>query len=443
MVRKIMDKNRKNIVIIGGGFAGLQLAKGLKKSNYNVTLIDKNNYHTFQPLLYQVATGGLRVDSIAYPLRKVFRGASNIRFVMDEVLEIDTLRNNVTTKNNIIPFDYLVIATGSGVNYFKLDDSKNLMMTLKNPQDALKIRSYILQNFEQAYKTDDPAEQEVLMNIAIAGGGPTGVELAGAIAEMKKFIFPKNYPGLDVSKMRIALFEAGPKLLGPMSDGASTKSLQYLQGFGVEVYLNAAVDHYDGDHLKVSNGMEMNTKTLIWTAGVKGVFPDGLDHQDVVKGSRLVVDGFNRVKTYNHIFAVGDVALMASEEYPKGHPMLATVAIQQAQNLAANFKYLDKDKDMAAFEYKDKGTMATIGRNRAVVDLPFWHFQGAFAWYVWIFVHIFSIVGFKNKLSALWDWAYNFFTYDRAVQLIINPFVRPDQSSDKENIEEESLPTRY
>ena len=443
MVRKTFDKNRKNIVIIGGGFAGLQLAKDLKNSNYNVILIDKNNYHTFQPLLYQVATGGLRVDSIAYPLRKVFRGASNIRFVMDEVLDIDTLRNKVNTKNNVIPYDFLVIATGSGVNYFKLEDSKNLMMTLKNPQDALKIRSYILQNFEQAYKTDDVDQQEALMNIAIAGGGPTGVELAGAIAEMKKFIFPKNYPGLDVSRMRIALFEAGPKLLGPMSEGASNKSLQYLQGFGVEVYLNAAVDHYDGDLLKVSKGMQMSTKTLVWTAGVKGVFPEGLDQEDVVKGGRILVDNFNRIKTYNNIFAVGDVALMASTAYPKGHPMLATVAIQQAQNLAYNFKQIDLGKDLKTFEYRDKGTMATIGRNRAVVDLPFWHFQGAFAWYVWIFVHIFSIVGFKNKLSAFWDWAYNFFTYDRAVQLIIHPFVRPDRSSDKENIEEERYPVRY
>ena len=430
-------KAEKRIVIIGGGFAGLELSKKLRNSKYEVVLIDKHNYHTFQPLLYQVATGGLRVDSIAYPLRKVFQKSANIKFMMDEVSDIKVEEGFVETTSGKVSFDYLVIATGSKTNFFNFASTSHLLMPLKNPQDALRMRAYVLQNLEKAIKESSESEREMLLNIAIAGGGPTGVELAGALAEMRKYVFPKNYPGLDLSKMRICLYEAGPKLLGPMSDQASAKSLQYLQGFGVEVFLGTPVKSYDGSMLIDGNDEKLKTVTLIWTAGVKGNYPEGLDLNASGPGNRLIVDSYNKVRGYNNVFAIGDAALLQDEENPKGFPMLATVAIQQAKNLAKNLFNIQKNEALLPFKYFDKGTMATIGRNRAVVDLPFWRFQGVFAWYVWIFVHIFSIVGFKNKLSALWDWAYNFFTYDRAVQLIINPFSRPAKDSfDEKNISE-------
>lgn len=417
------------IVIIGGGFAGMELAKRLRNQPFQVVLFDRHNYHTFQPLLYQVATGGLRVDSIAFPLRKVFHKMQNVSFRMEEITNINPSEKWVKTPHGRLEYDYLVIATGSQSNYFNFAPVQDQLMGLKNPQDALRLRAFVLQNFERAVSIADADEQSELMNVAIVGGGPTGVELAGALAEMKRFVFPKDYPGLDVGKMRISLYEASPKLLGVMSEAASEHALKYLKEFGVEIHLDTMVAAYDGSILTTKDGTTLRTDTVIWTAGVKGDFPPGFDATAIVPGNRLKVDAFNRVAGFENIFALGDAAAMINEAPPKGHPMLATVAIQQAKHLADNLLRQLKNKPLEPFQYNDKGSMATIGRNRAVVDLPHWKFQGMFAWYVWIFVHIFSLVGFRNKVAALWDWAYNFFTYDRAVRLIITPFVRPSKGS--------------
>lgn len=422
------QNNQPRIIIIGGGFAGLELAKKLRGTIFDVILFDKQNFHTFQPLLYQVATGGLRIESIAYPFRKIFRKSKNVAFRMEEVIAVHPSRNQIVTTSDRLSYDYLVVATGSQSNFFNFTPVQKMLMPLKNSRDALHLRSFILQNFEKANVSADEELKEELINVAIVGGGPTGVELAGAIAEMKKYVFPQDFPQMDVEQMRIILFEAAPKLLGPMSEEASEHALKYLKEFGVEVYLNSMVDEYDGKVLKTKDGEVLRTNTVIWTAGVKGAFPDGFPKNCVAPAHRLKVDQFNRLEGFANIYALGDAAAMVEEGLPKGHPMLATVALQQARNLAQNLVKQSENKSPKPFEYRDKGTMATIGRNRAVVDLPRWKFQGRLAWFVWIFVHIFSLIGFRNKLAALWDWAYNFFTYDRAVQLIITPFERSRNS---------------
>ncbi len=411
-------------MIIGAGFGGIELAKALRKMPFEVMLIDQNNYHNFQPLMYQVATGGLEPGSIAYPVRRIFRSYKNITFRMAEVLEVDLTGNQLQTSIGAISFDYLVIATGSQNNFFNFEPVKDKLLTLKSIPDALNMRSFLFQNLEKAMANRGEETLEEIINVAIVGGGPAGLELAGALAEMKRYVLPKDFPELDLSKMNINLYEAAPELLGAMSDQASAKSLEYLQKLGVNVFLNAMVKSYDKGQVTLADGTTFLTDTVIWTAGVKGAPIKGLPADAIIGGNRISVDEFNQVLGAGNCFAIGDVAAHVSADDPKGLPMLAPVAQQQGKHLAKNLlKHLHKEP-LIPFEYKNKGVMATIGRKKAVVDLPHYKFQGGFAWIVWMFIHIFSLVGFRNKAVAFIDWLTNYFSYDRPLGLIIRPFNR-------------------
>lgn len=419
----IKETDQKRLVIIGGGFGGIELAKRLSGQAIQVVILDKHNYHTFQPLLYQVATAGLEPDSIAYPLRKLFQKSKNCVFRMAEVQKILPKDKMILTNIGKLTYDYLVIATGSRTNYYGLEKEKEEMMAMKTIPQALNLRSLMLQNFENALLTNDLEYRKELMNVLIVGGGPTGVELAGAIAEMKRYVLPKDYPELDVSMMEIHLFEAAPRVLAVMSDEASAKSYAYLQNLGVKVHLETRLDNFENNQIVLPDGTVIRAETLIWTAGVKGALIDGLPESAMV-GNRLKVNAFNQVEGFENIFAIGDVAAMITENTPRGHAMVAPVAIQQGHLLSKNILKIQQNQPLTAFEYKDKGSMATIGRNRAVVDLPFYKFQGLFAWFVWMFVHIMSLVGFRNKAAVFINWVYSYFTYNRALRLIIRPFKR-------------------
>jgi len=410
------------VVIIGAGFGGIALAKAFKNKKVDVLLIDKNNYHNFQPLMYQIATGGLEPYSIAYPVRRIFRGYKNIRFRMAEVNSVDTKSKQIISSTGSFPYDYLILATGSQTNYFNFEPIKNEIFTLKSIPDALNIRNFIFQNLEKALAKPKDETLDEILSIAIIGGGPAGIEIAGALAEMKKYVIPKDFPDLDVSKMHINLYEANDRLLKAMSEEASAKSLEYLKNMGINVNLNSRINSYENDKLTDVTGNVFYTDTVIWTAGVKGAPIEGLPKQSIVPGNRILVDAFNQVLNCENVFAIGDVAACVTDENPRGLPMLAPVAQQQGKHLTKNILQKIKNNPMQPFIYKDHGTMATIGRKKAVVDLPHWKFQGAFAWFVWMFVHIMSIVGFRNRAIALLNWAVNYFTYDKPLGLIIRPY---------------------
>lgn len=416
--------NIPKIVIVGAGFGGIELAKAFRNKPVDVLLIDENNYHNFQPLMYQVATGGLEPGSIAYPVRRIFRKYNNVAFRMAEVQEVDTLHSQLLTSIGNIAFDFLVIATGSQNNFFNFEPVKDKLLTLKSIPDALDIRSFILQNLEKVLTDREDESFEEIINVAIVGGGPAGLELAGALAEMKKYVLPKDFPELDLSKMNINLYEAGPELLETMSEEASLKSLKYIQEMGVNVFLNTKVSDYDGETVTLGDGTTFLTDTVIWSAGVKGSPLKGLPNSAMVGGNRISIDVYHQVQDTQNIFAVGDVASHITKNEPKGLPMLASVAQQQGRHLAKNLLRSISKKPMKPFKYNDKGTMATIGRNKAVVDLPHFKFQGAFAWFVWMFFHIFSLVGFRNKMVTFFDWFANYVSYDRPLGLIIRPFKR-------------------
>lgn len=429
----IPDSPKLRVVVIGGGFGGIRLIKKLARSNnFQIVLLDRNNYHTFQPLLYQVATSGLEPDSIAGPLRKIFSGYRDFYFRMAKVDRVFPDNNCVDTNIGRLKYDYLVIATGSKTNYYGNEELKKSAFPMKQIPQALDLRSKILQNFENALLSNDDAELNSLLDIVIVGGGPTGVELAGAVAELRRHVLPKDIPELDFSKMDIYLVEAGPKLLPGMSDEASRKSKEYLEEFGVQVLLNKMVKNYDGLKVEFADEDTLMTQTMIWAAGVMGSIIPGLQNDSVIKG-RYVVDRYNRIKNYDNIFAIGDAAGMYTDETPKGHPMLAQVAIQMGENLANNLNNISRKKELTPFKYKDKGSMATVGRNRAVVDLPRpkVSFGGVLAWFVWMFVHLLFLIGFRNKVVTLIGWVSNYFTYDRATRLIIRPWVREKHKPDE------------
>jgi NADH dehydrogenase len=411
------------IVIIGAGFGGIAMAKFFKNKAVDVLIIDQNNFHNFQPLMYQIATGGLEPYSIAYPVRRIFRSYRNVRFRMAKVHSVNSSEKIIDTSIGKLDYDYLIVATGSQNNYFNFESIKDKLLTLKSIPDALDIRSFLFQNLEKALSNETQDLSEVL-NIAIVGGGPAGIELAGALAEMKRYVIPKDFPELDTSKMNIHLYEAGPQLLGAMSDEASNKSLGYLEDLGVHVFLNTRVSGYDGKALTLPNNTEFKTDTVIWTAGVKGATIEGLPSSSIIGGNRIEVDQYNKVLGTEGIYAIGDVAAHISTDNPKGLPMLAPVAQQQGKLLAKNIIQNIKGNPLKPFVYHDKGTMATIGRRKAVVDLPKWKFQGTFAWLVWMFIHIMSLVGFRNKLVALLGWMMGYFTYDKPLGLIIRRFKR-------------------
>lgn len=419
----IPQSDKKRVIIIGGGFAGIALAKKLKNKNLQVVLLDKHNYHTFQPLLYQVATGGLEAGSIAYPIRKVMQGCKDFYFRLTSVKEIDTQSQKVISEIGDLYYDYLVIATGSKTNYFGNKEIERNSMSMKTIPQALNIRSLILENFEQAVLTKNQADREALINFVLVGGGPTGVELAGALAEMKKAILQKDYPDLDIQKMQINLIQSGDRILNTMSVESSTASEAFLESLGVKIWKNVRVTNYDGRTISTNSDLTFDSATVIWTAGVQGAVISGLDVNSLVERvERIRVNEFNQVKGYANIFAIGDIASMESELYPQGHPMMAQPAIQQGELLGDNLVKFIQDQLMKPFEYNDKGSMATIGRNKAVVDLPKYHFNGVFAWFVWMFVHLFSLIGFKNKAVVFLNWVYNYIRFDREGRLIIRPY---------------------
>ena len=418
------------IVIIGGGFAGISLAKKLRNKNVQVVLLDKHNYHNFQPLMYQVATGGLEPDSIAYPIRKIVQEYKDFYFRLAEVREIDAENNTIYADIGELKFDYLVIATGSKTNYFGNKEIERNSMAMKTIPQSLNIRSLILENFEQALLTNDIDERHSLMNFVLVGGGPTGVELAGALAEMKKAILPKDYPDLDVRKMEINLVQGSNRILDSMSENASEKAENFLLDLGVSVWKNVRVTGYDGKTVTTNSDLSFDSATVIWTAGVQGALPHGLKADSFIKNvNRIKVNQFNQIEGYTNLFAIGDIAVMSSEQYPQGHPMMAQPAMQQGRLLAENLIKIINKKEPKPFEYKDKGSMATIGRNKAVVDLPKFKFSGVFAWFVWMFVHLFSLIGFKNKAVVFLNWVYNYIRFDREARLIMRPFKKRNQIS--------------
>ena len=419
----IPQSSLPRVIIIGGGFGGISLAKKLSKKEVQVILLDKHNYHTFQPLLYQVSTGGLEPDSIAYPIRKVLQGYPNFYFRLAEVLKVDTTNRTLETNIGEIGYDYLVVATGSTTNFFGNENIEAKSMAMKTIPQSLNLRSLILENFEQALLTDDLHERDALMNFVIVGGGPTGVELAGALAEIKKGILPKDYPDLDTRRAQINLVQGSDRILPAMSEVASHKAERFLESLGVNVWKGIRVLDYNGKLVSTNSKTSFETATLIWAAGVQAVSIKGLDGKELLcRGNRLKVNRFHQVEGFQEIFAIGDVAQMETETFPHGHPMMAQPAIQQGRNLGENLVRLVEGKTMTPFVYKDKGSMATVGRNKAVVDLKRFKFQGVFAWFVWMFVHLYFLIGFRNRLVVFINWVYNYIRFDREARLIIRPF---------------------
>ena len=411
------------VVIIGGGFAGIALAKKLSKQEVQVVLLDKNNYHTFQPLLYQVSTGGLEPDSIAYPIRKILKDFPNFYFRLANVEKVNPDLNVVKTNIGDLAFDFLVVASGSKTNYYNNKEIMQNSMAMKTIPQSLNLRSLILENFEDALLTPDLNERNALMNFVIVGGGPTGVELAGALAEIKKGILPKDYPDLDTRLAQIHIVQGEDRLLYGMSKKSSEKAEKFLEKLGVNVWKNLRVTGYDGKVAITNTGTTFETATLVWAAGVKGATIKGIDATDLIgNGNRILVNEFNQVKGFSNIFAIGDIALMKTKDYPDGLPMVAQPAIQQGRLLGENLLKAISGKTLKPFVYKDKGSMATIGRNKAVVDLKRYTFQGVFAWYVWMFVHLFFIIGFRNRMVVFINWVYNYIRFDREARLIIRPY---------------------
>jgi NADH dehydrogenase len=407
-------------VVVGAGFAGLQLARHLRHTGFDVTLIDQYNFHQFQPLFYQVATARLEPSSISFPLRKVFQGTANVHIRVGQVIQIDTVAKLVSTDSCDYSYDYLVIATGCTTNYFGNENIARFAYPMKSTPEALELRNHILQNFEDALDCKGD-ELEGIMNIVIAGGGPTGVELAGSLIEMKKNVLPKDYPDMDFSKLWVTLIEGGPSTLGPMSEASRSASQKYLEQMGVEVKLNSIIKDYDGRVVTLADGGTIRTNNLIWAAGVTGNVPPGIPKELTVRGNRIKVDEMNQVPGLNHVFAIGDICYMETKGWEKGHPQLANVAINQAKHLATNLKALDKGHPMKPFVYKNPGTMATIGKRKAVVDLPKYSFRGFFAWLVWMFLHLMLILSVKNKLIIFINWAFSYITNDTTLRLILRP----------------------
>jgi NADH:ubiquinone reductase (H+-translocating) len=413
------------LVIIGGGFGGLRLARTLNnKAGFEITLIDRFNYHQFQPLFYQVASAGLDASNISFPLRKVFHNSKNVRFCMAEVIEIVHVQNKLITTVGDIEYDQLVIATGADTNFFGNELMQANAMPMKSTVEAIQLRHRMLTNFEDAASTTDTAAQLRLMNVVVVGGGPTGVELSGAIADMRRFMLPKDYPELDFAKMKITLLEGSQKLLASMSEKSSQQAQQYLEKLGVLVQTNAILKAYDGKTALLQDGSTIETALVIWAAGIKGNVLPGIDNTIIAKGNRIKVNNQCLVNGFVNVYAIGDVAFMDTDVlYPNGHPQVAPVAMQHADMLANNFTLINMKSNadrMQTFVYNDKGSMATVGRKLAVVDMPKpkLHFGGFLAWLVWMFLHLMLILGVKNRLSVFFNWLYNYFTKDQNLRLI-------------------------
>ena len=409
---------KKKIIVIGGGFAGIQFIRQLDPKWFDVLLIDKVNLHQFQPLFYQVATSQIEPSSISFPLRNIFKGRENLQIRLAEVLSIDRNNNKIITSIGEFEFDCLVIAIGCKTNFFGNKEIAKNALTLKTTNDAINIRNHILQTFENIISADNKTK-ESLLNLVIVGAGPTGVELAGAFAEIRKNILPKDYPGIDFSKLKIILVEGSKSTLNTMSDNAKIKSQLYLEKMGVTILTETFVSNYDGVNLTFKDGKIIKTKSDIWAAGVTGNRIEGFRDEMYGISNRLKVNRLNQVIETSNIYAIGDIAVMETPKYPKGHPQLANVAVHQAKNLAKNLKRILFSKKTIEFEYKDLGSLATIGRNKAVVDLPFLKFSGYFAWVFWMFLHLMLILSVKNKLIIFINWAWSYFTKDTSLRLIL------------------------
>ncbi|HMH23822.1 MAG TPA: NAD(P)/FAD-dependent oxidoreductase [Puia sp.] len=412
------SQQRKRIIIIGAGFGGLRLARKLNGTAYDVLLIDKHNYHQFQPLMYQVATARLEPSSISFPLRKVFQYSKNVSIRIAEVERTDPDNKTVYTSIGPYTYDYLVIALGCTTNYFGNTRIEENSFPMKSVPQAMALRNRILQTFEDTVMAG-PAELESHLNFVIVGGGPTGVELAGAMAEMKKNILPKDYPGVDFSRFTIFLLEGSPNTLNAMSEASKIKSREYLEALGVLVRTGTVVEDYDGTTVTLKGGETIVSKNLIWAAGVTANVLNGIPETSMARGHRLKTDRFGAVEGLNGVYAVGDIAYMPTPKYPNGHPQLANVAVAQGLFMGDNFKRMLSGVPLLEYEYKNKGTMATVGKRKAVVDLPGFSFQGLFAWLTWMFVHLMLILSVKNKLAIFINWMMSYFANDSTLRLML------------------------
>jgi NADH:ubiquinone reductase (H+-translocating) len=410
--------NRQRVVILGAGFAGLTMARSLDDTAYDVFLIDRHNYHQFQPLMYQVATARLEPSSISFPLRKVFQHKKNMTIRIADIEHVDTDKKIVYTSVGEIAYDRLVIAMGCTTNYFGNDRIRSHSFPMKSVPNAMALRNRILQTFEDTIEAG-PAERQALLNFVIVGGGPTGVELAGAMAEMKKNILPKDYPEVDFSRFTIFLLEGSPNTLNSMSDASKAKSRKYLEELGVIVRTGTVVEDYDGTTVRLKNGDTILARNVIWAAGVIANLLDGIPATSMVRGNRLKTNRFGEVEGLDGVYALGDVAYMPTPKYPNGHPQLANVAIAQASAIARNFKRELKGKSRVEFEYHNKGSMATVGKRKAVVDLPGFSFQGVFAWLTWMFVHLMLLLNVKNRLIVFLNWMMSYFANDSTLRLML------------------------
>ncbi len=420
-IENIPDRNgKKRVVIIGGGFAGLKMVKRFDTRQFQVILIDKHNHHQFQPLYYQVATCGLESTSIGFSFRKSFQKSGNVHFRMCKALSVDAENNCLETTIGTIDYDYLVIATGAYTNFFGNKELEETTMSLKTISESVYIRNRILKSFETAVNTHDPEERERLLNFVIVGGGATGVELAGALSELKRYILPKDYHNFDFGRMKIYLIDGAGRLLNMMSPESSGKTACYLKNMGVEILLNAAVKNYSNDKIELSTRVVIPSSNVFWVAGVLANGLPGLDKNVYGRGNRILVNEYNQIEGHTTIFAVGDTCLMHTAEYPDGHPQVAQTAIQQGKNLASNLERIEKGKTMRPFRYRDMGTLATVGRNKAIIEMGPLKFGGFFAWVIWLFVHLMAIVGVKNRLFILLDWGWSYFTHDTSLRLLID-----------------------
>jgi NADH:ubiquinone reductase (H+-translocating) len=425
----IPKTDKKRVVIVGCGFAGLTLAKKLKNSDYQVVILDKHNYHQFPPLFYQVASAGLEESSILFPLRKIFQHYKDFHLRKVEVLSIDPGKNLIVTSSGELEYDYLVLAHGANNAYFGNVQMQRYSYGMKTIAEVLDLRNSLLMNFENALTAGSPEERDMLMTIVIIGGGPSGVEIAGAIAEMNRYVLTKDYPEFKEIRAKIYLVEAVDRVLSAMTQKSSDKARGFLEKMGVQVLTGTKATGCDEKTVFLDSGKIINTGMIIWTAGIAGNKSEGINPECFTRNGRIKVDNFSRIEGYSNIFAIGDISLQTDRKYPRGHPQVAQVAIQQAQLLAANLVRMKSNKALKEFNYKDLGTMATVGRHLAVVELPSFRFQGIFAWFIWMFIHLMSIIGVKNKLLIFVNWAFKYFTYDQSTRLILRPKGRKDLST--------------
>ena len=429
----IPHTDKKRVVIVGGGFAGLNLAKKLRKCNqYQVVLIDQNNYHLFKPLLYQVASAGLDPSDVSFPFRKVFRAKKNIFFRMGRMLAVHPEQNRLETSNGSIHYDYLVIATGCVPNFFGIKDIEKYAWPMADVRDSLRIRNTMFYNLERAMIAPTDTDRQTMLNIVIGGGGASGVEIAGAMAEMRRYIVPKDYPGVDIALMHIYLIEGRDRLLANMSSKTSAGCLQVLKEKGVEVLLGISVTDYRDNQVYCSDGRVIRTANLIWTSGVKSEVIRGIENSQKEHRGRILTDSYNRIKGFENIFAIGDVAFVDDPLYPAGYPQLARVAISQGQRLAANLIALANDRPMKPYRYVPIGVLATVGRNRAFVEWGKLYLEGFWAWMVWSVIHILFLIGVQSKIKVFTGWIWNYFGKDLPVRLIIGDTPPHDLNKIKE-----------